>query len=420
MTNDQALDSAVRALLREPAVTRTGGLHRALARVGTTPQRRRRWWPFAVTNTGPRARGVSMASAVKFVVAAVIVALFGGFLLAGVLTAPPGDEMAPATTNDTILPGVTLNVEEVEPGVFRVIDDGERDIAKANNTGIVAGHDGGIWLLRPQHFFRLGSEAHEWPVRKLGVPDFEVAPDGTVWAMSGGHLYSVGRGSDDWTRTKGPAGGFSGQFEGSAFWVTSDGTVWATWEGVVGYLGADGWQPVGERPKRPHSQFHDLFVSDRGDIWAFTGDLEHLVDGAWRTYGSPDGGWSVGKAAGADGTFWGTGRWDFVRFDGTEWTTFAWPDWVPDGRGTTDPLRAARDGSIWVGTPGHRYPGSVCSGVGHFDGMSWSRYLPDLCVEAMDITADGVAWVLASRDDTDDSLPRHVYVITPEAVAATE
>ena len=36
-----------------------------------------------------------MFSAVKFIAAGVIVALFGGFLLAGVLTTQQGDEVAP-------------------------------------------------------------------------------------------------------------------------------------------------------------------------------------------------------------------------------------------------------------------------------------------------------------------------------------
>ena len=77
-----------------------------------------------------------MFSALKFVVAGVIVALFGGFLLAGVLTTPQGDEMAPAVvtespspmTTEELLPGVALTVEPVEPGVYRVVDDGVRDL----------------------------------------------------------------------------------------------------------------------------------------------------------------------------------------------------------------------------------------------------------------------------------------------------
>jgi len=45
-----------------------------------------------------------MFSALKFVAAGVIVALFGGFLLAGVLTTPQGDEMVPAAVTESPQP----------------------------------------------------------------------------------------------------------------------------------------------------------------------------------------------------------------------------------------------------------------------------------------------------------------------------
>ncbi len=162
----------------------------------TIPQRRHRW---------PHPdRGFTMFSALKFVAAAVIVALFGGFLLAGVLTTAQGDETVPAAVTASpepettrqptessspsvrtdILPGVELTVELVEPGVYQVVDDGVRDLASKNDTDIVAGEDGGIWLLRHQRFFRLGSDtAHAWATKKPAVSDFEVAPGGTVWTI---------------------------------------------------------------------------------------------------------------------------------------------------------------------------------------------------------------------------------------------
>ena len=48
------------------------------------------------TAQGPKWSLQSMFSATKFVVAGVIVALFGGFLLSGVLTQPREDESVPA------------------------------------------------------------------------------------------------------------------------------------------------------------------------------------------------------------------------------------------------------------------------------------------------------------------------------------
>jgi hypothetical protein len=50
-------------------------------------------------SAAPTEGGFSVFSAVKFVVAGVIVALFGGFLLAGILTTPQGDESVPAAVD---------------------------------------------------------------------------------------------------------------------------------------------------------------------------------------------------------------------------------------------------------------------------------------------------------------------------------
>ena len=69
---------------------------------------------------------------------------------------------------------------------------------------------------------------------------------------------------------------------------------------------------------------------------------------------------------------------------------------------------------------GHRVVcGDGIDGVARFDGETWSRFLQGRCVEAMDIAADGSVWMLASKSDARFPLA-HVYVITPEAVAATE
>jgi|GEM_PF-4651368 len=77
--------------------------------VADAPQRRYRWWPFP-TKSGPTpARGSTMFSAVKFVVAGAIVALFGGFLLSGVLT-HPSDESVPAASTSAS-PKVELPLE---------------------------------------------------------------------------------------------------------------------------------------------------------------------------------------------------------------------------------------------------------------------------------------------------------------------
>lgn len=106
-----------------------------------------------------RRRLPSMLSATRLVVAGSIVALFGGFLAAGLLSRPGDVAQAPAATSPSPAasdgPLAGMIVEEVEPGVVRIVDDG-------------AGHD-----LDEQH-----------PTMRYDMDDIVVAADGTVWLRS--------------------------------------------------------------------------------------------------------------------------------------------------------------------------------------------------------------------------------------------
>ncbi len=90
--NENELDLTLRAIgkshVREVAPPALHELTRSVIRQPAVRQR----FPLPLS-TG---RFPSMFSALKFVVAGVIVALFGGFLLSGVLTQPPSDEPLPA------------------------------------------------------------------------------------------------------------------------------------------------------------------------------------------------------------------------------------------------------------------------------------------------------------------------------------
>jgi len=439
--------------------------------------------------------GFTMFSALKFATAGAILALFGGFLLAGILTMPDGDEVVPAAVTESpeleattarkepteppdpsvrtdILPDIALTVEEVEPGVLWVVNDGRSDFAFPVDPevpyDIVAGHDGGIYVLEPGHYARLGegggsAEGYKgsgWNLVDAFPSDVGVAPDGTVWAVfespGGWRVYSKPWGSGHETQHSPTMVGLE------PIEVTSDGTVWAVWlddqEGVVfGYLEADGWTMVGEWP----FDGGYLNVSDRGDVWAVIPPYDwgfskahRFVDGAWRNEeggGFEPGGWGFMTPAdvGVDGTFWGIREHALIRFDGTEWTTFEPPDWsqpdvamrqladdgwVPDhldGDRWGEP-HVAPDGSLWVPSQlgvyhrdgdlggGHQVVcGHGIDGVARFDGETWSRLLQGRCVEAMDIAADGSVWLLASKSDARYPLA-HVFVITPEAVAGTQ
>jgi len=418
----------------------------------------------AITATqSPKWRFQSMFSAARFVLAGAIVALFGGFLLAGLLTQPSDDQLpavgasasatvqaepTDATTGEpeptgeavvdttipVVLPGVDLVTEEVEPGVYRVDNDGVRDLAKANDIDIVAGHDGGIWLLRNRRFFRLGGGGWlSWPTgtRLAESPrlasEFEVAPDGTVWAAGAsfdGQSWTNHSEEDDWSFLE----------------VTPDGTLWAVWADpeadgedaafslAFGYLDEDGWQALGPLGDLDAVQVipTNVLVAGADNIWARVWDfhgpsrLVRFVDGAWRE--ELDG---VGRpelvAIGPDGTFWGVfSDWDndsvdLARFDGDEWSRWSLLD-TGFGPGDEAPqFEVAPDGSVWFGVRAGPLggPWQSCDGVSRFDGETWQRYLSGLCVRAIDVTVDAAVWLLAK--DPHESL-RHVYLITPEAV----
>ena len=79
-----------------------------------------------------------------------------------------------STTALDLLPGVELEAEEVEPGVYWVVSDGVRDLSRVAdrtdllmgglfNGNLAAGRDGSVWSFGPDGFFRLGdADTHAW------------------------------------------------------------------------------------------------------------------------------------------------------------------------------------------------------------------------------------------------------------------
>ena len=390
-----------------------------------------------------------------------LVTNFVSIALLGALAAPMAAQ-SPSTTEELLAGMVT---EEIEPGVYEVVNDGVRDLAKANNLDVVAGLDGGIWLLRPRRFFRLGDgEWHGWASpRRERVEDFEVAPDGTIWTVRVSDRDTPAIQSfdgDEWTTQW--VSWAHGNVE-----VTPDGRVWATWPtspqpdqwagSVFGYPDADGWHQLAQ-----FDGVMSLFVASADDIYAqarrspVEGEPSYLyrfTDGTWQRL--PSTGASEGTLpdadepladdvfrtfirlvdVGPDGTLWGVEihgpeptRSDLVRFDGIEWRR--WPIGGTESSSYREgwALGVAPDGSVWVGletdtqshTDGDTMVESRCAGVGHLEGKTWHRYLTDRCIEALGIAADGSVWMLAGESVGEAGRTSSVYVITPEAVAAAE
>lgn len=241
-----------------------------------------------VATQSRRWRYPSMFGAMKYVVAGAIVALFGGVLVAGVLTPKPTEpqpaavaasptvgpvptdgptfepdptaateEQAVDETRD-ILPGVDLATEEVEPGVLQVLNDGLRDLnvmltpeperrsstedARRAATNLIAGLDGSLWILGPDESYRVG-HPESYPVTD-DTPSFpwqkaEVDPDGRLWtsvdaADAERAELSTLRSFDGerWTTERQDV---------VAFALEQDGTVWVNADGRFIRL-RDGWQ----------------------------------------------------------------------------------------------------------------------------------------------------------------------------------
>jgi len=393
--------------------------------------------------------GFTMLSALKFIAAGVIVALFGGFLISSVLTTQQGDEMAPAavtespspTTTEELLSGMVT--EEVEPGVFRVVNDGVRDLSYPLGGWGYSGFmvdvtpDGSVWLSVDEGdhgLFRLGEEpVFEGPWDHLRY--WEVAPDGSLWAIGIGGVPDDRSGifsfdGEGWT-LRATTGG-----DPHALAVGPDGTVWVNADSALLRLEDDGSRTTIEDWSDVYggdANWLELAVTPDDDVWLV--GTPHYPQGAelllrfdgegWEAIPGPEG-WNPGDMGryldvGADGTLWvkANAAGDLARFDDPGWTTFTEADGVePWGEASyfdTDLLNVAADGSLWLlGSPTASPPG--CGGVSHYHGTTWTSYLLDSCIHDFAIAPDGSVWLGAD----DMASPLRLYVITPEAVAGTE
>jgi hypothetical protein len=406
-------------------------------------RQRGRWWPLPVFDRWSQpgsATSSPVFSALKLVAAGLIVGVFGGILLAGLL-APREGALEPAAVTEPPSPMTTERLRSVattidaEMGVLQVIHDGVRDIGSADSLGLVAGRDGGIWLLSDDRFVRIGSEGtHAWPPGHAeSANDFGVGPGGTVWTVGvdeDGLSTIESLAGEGWT----PAGPAS---DVRAIEIGADGTVWAMWQVpesdtvAVGYLSGDERVLVGEWPVGELYD-GDLYLSETGEPWVIGAPqyrvgkptLHRLVGGELRLEAHED--TVVAADVGSDGTAWAMSVNELVRLDGVEVEQWALPDditvgWA-DAPGWTllpgDAFRVAPDGTVWFALRAESGPPRSeqhCAGVAGFDGTNWSGpYLSDRCVDSIELAADGSVWVLARSGVGDDDL-LDLYVVTPPA-----
>ncbi len=395
--------------------------------------------------------GFSTFSALKFVAASVIVALFGGFLLSGVLTTPDDDQTAPAAvtaspspmTTEELLSGMVT--EEVEPGVFRVVNDGYRDVShpdEANwmDDAVIVGATGDVWRITPpRRLFKLGQEP-EWDydpgLVDIGQAKTDAGPDGRLWTLVSRGLRVFEGGT--WNNPG--EYGFNVDLETLA--VQDDGTAWFLGRDSLGkdYLG---WVPPGGEPDGSGgTDVYDgsivpwaLVVSSDGAAWLMgrrEGSLDTdaflRFDGtAWEVFPAPEGielGLGSPFDVGPGGALWTAGdalgrHESLARLDDEGWTIFTEADGVepwgqqPLGYVPTDLVKIAPDGSAWVNATDAVTP--TCDGLARFDGETWTSFLSGRCVSDLDFAPDGSLWVVVREPDFTSEVD--TYVITPEAAA---
>ena len=406
-----------------------------------------------------------MFSVLKIAVAGVIVALFGGLLLAGVLVPRSDHERLPAALTAAPSPITTAELlagmvtEEVEPGVLRVVHDGVRDLAMlpgswGQHGGVTIGTDGAVWVHTASgYYFRVGEEQtfhlpqafrseHGSPQETFGAQALHAGPAGQLWAWDA----RLGRVNawlvDEWIERADLAVEAMAVDDRNEAWaanrwgllhVGADEETLIAWPGtssgeVVPYtlgVAADGRAVVlaGSPGADPEAGFLDTLLAYDGSGWT-----EVALPSPISAFFPGD-----GMGVGADGTVWVAGddhaETDYMhhrlaRLDEAGWTVFTAADGVEPWGGKMgfvpeEVLAVSPDGSVWVdASTSNGGSWAECDGVARFDGTTWSRFLPGHCLFDIDFAPDGSAWVLAAAEGMQDEI--HPYVITPEAAASTE
>lgn len=146
MSTQQDLEPKVRVWLHERLTDRPDPypvLDEVLSRLPSTPQRRSRWWrrgspvgqPEVESRDQTSPGRFSMSSALKFIAASVVVAVLGGFLLAGLLQPQGPDGVLPAAASESpsAEPGAVSHDAAVVSG--RIGEGRQLDVATISRQG---------------------------------------------------------------------------------------------------------------------------------------------------------------------------------------------------------------------------------------------------------------------------------------------
>jgi hypothetical protein len=388
-------------------------------------------------------------------------------------TAPGSTPPAQTPAASVATTGEGFVTVEVEPGLFRIVNDGVRDVAwpircdpspygcSGYDANLAAGRDGSVWVFRGDSFFRLGAPP-TYPNDDRGPRGLdsriEVTPDGALWwgtdvGMESATLVRFANGS------AAPQGGPVRDLRLSAFDLGPDGAIWAVYDtapcgdrSTLVRLDPGGWTELARPDLDSRFEVADVLPA------AISREVLH-ADPAFALLraqpdcadGPPGLDWVIGSSDGAleelpaiediDGVpLWDTdtadGFWAYVKdarlndagpYDGdmlvhvqdTTRRLYTQDDGIPLTTGgmydwRAGFLRAAPDGTVWIAgtvTPSgvRKWEGD---GLAHFDGTTTTRYLAGHSILALEIAPDGAVWAQAAARF--DSGPVELYRIPPD------
>jgi len=397
-----------------------------------------------------------MTSARNSILLALGMGLLAGLLAALGLVLLPGSATMAATeaTTPDLLPGVDLVTEEIEPGVFRVIGDGVRELShdvefrefnewappgwmyrhNARQSADISANQSGIWLRRPEGIVHLGEEGLVWSPKPGNMtPEFDVAADGTIYQRQQGRVLKEGA----WTPVRPRLPGLV-LSDAHGLLIAPDGTRWlrgtdgqrrGTRRPRLARHDEDGWARVGSPPipperaqEKPPDRIGDWGVTADGVLYVQRErDVQRFDGSRWETLERP-GGAIHQLIVGADGTVWASHR-DadrLTRFDGDEWTAYDVPPHLRlEG---LDHAAVGLDGAYWYTPVGDPMTTGGCDGVIRTNGPATDHFLQGLCVYDIAIGPGGGLWAEATTWTGDYQNPESIgplemYLIAPGADA---
>jgi hypothetical protein len=362
------------------------------------------------------------------------ITLLAAALLSLSLAVPVAAVDAPASATD-LLPGVALVTEEVEPGVFRVVSDGVRDLSRQVRDVTVT-PEGDVWV-------ELGTPKN-WDIVRLGEPgvsrELGRKDPWRLFTLDGAPVVSRSRSDsrlfdgEAWVDYE-PSSCDSVEFSYLPGGIAADGECWAA-SGQLYRLDDDGTRDLLDMEEIGLGFDHIIdtaTVTEDGTLWATVhSPRPYQFEGLVRYDGStlervP---YDPSVDSPIDGLNWAGNAHVVVGPDGTVWVIdmYISPSRPPGG--TRDFLLTSWDGDAWT-TYGPVEAGLMAKlrfdafRDAHFldDGTVW--FLNGLLVLDADglkpqelpvggdlvFGPDGSAWSVAEGG---------LYVITPEAVAVTE